>query len=192
MRKILTTQEQLKKLSALHALADKGRSSPKPLERLGALALDAGFVDFLVIEAARLLEQIILKGRVASSGPPGFVPHDEQYFYDKQISTRDILKEIKKFLPFEAPNTEGKLEAERITKLAGAMVEKGLSFLNYRNSLLHHIGSPKTPYDKVFELCDKAIAAYEEFLVAHRDYFEAAAPYRFSEDEMRLFYGPVN
>lgn len=62
-------------------------------------------------------------------------------------------------------------------------------FLNYRNGIIHHLGSPKMTLGKLNTLCDKAILAYEDLQHAHTAFCEALQPYRFGEKELQYFYG---
>ena len=190
MKKSLGTDGQIDKLSQAMKMANDASTSKNYVERIGALTLYAGITDFLVIQAARLVEQIILKGQLADGGTPGFEPHEDQYFYDEQVSTRHTLREIKKLLPFKASNPAQSSQAERVTDLAGVMIDKGINFLNYRNPIIHQIGSPRTSFDKLLTLCDKAISAFQDFREAHQAFFEAAAPYRFGQAELDRVYGP--
>ena len=69
------------------------------------------------------------------------------------------------------------------------MVEKGLEFLSFRNPIVHHLGNPKKKFEDIVELTDKALKSYEVFREAHKVFFEAAAPYRFGDTELKYFYG---
>src|SRR5262245_5226675 len=97
-----STDEQIRKLEQATRLANDAASSPEVACRLGALVLYAGIVDFLVIQAARLIEQVVLKGQLAEGKQPSFRPNDDSFFYSKKVSTGSILKGIRKLLPFKA------------------------------------------------------------------------------------------
>lgn len=186
-RQALNTEEQMQKLNQVQRLADGASSSPEVVGRLGAFVLYSGMVDFMAIQAARLLEQVILKERLAT-GKATFQPHEDTYFYDSQVSTRGILGEFKRFLPFESSNPSSAAEAKHITESAERMLRFGHRFLNDRNLIVHHIGNPEKTFDDIIALCDKANKTFREFQEAHTTFFKAAAPYRFSESETRHFY----
>ena len=182
----LNTDQQISKLEKATQLANKAQKSDNLAERLGAFVLYAGFVDFLVIQAARLTEQIILKGQLATGKKPFFQPNDDSYFYDKKVSTRKILKGIRKFLPFESSNVSA---GKEITEMANKMIECGFIFLNYRNPIVHQIGNPIKKFEDIITLCKRANEEYHKFCKAHKEFMEAAGPYRFGEKELKYFYG---
>jgi hypothetical protein len=188
MRRWLGTREQIAKLDEATRLADDASRSEDIVRRLGSFVLHAGIADFLAIQAARLVEQIVLKAQLAEGLAPSFQPHEDSYFYAKGISTRRILKGIRKLLPFTAGQPSAPARAQEITALAQAMVKMGLAFLDCRNPVVHQIGSPTRGLEELIALCDQANARYQEFLDAHRAFMEAAGPYRFSEKELRFFY----
>lgn len=189
MKRILSTDEQIPKLKHATQLANTAATSPDIDRRLGALVLYAGIVDFLVIQAARLIEQIILKGQLAEGKEPTFQPHQDTYFYDSKISTGFILKGIRKQLPFHSPDLSTTSEADKSNTLATKMLDAGFDFLNCRNLVIHQIGNPERTFNQVIKICDRGIKAYHKFREAHKEFFEAAAPYRFGEKELEYFYG---
>jgi hypothetical protein len=189
MKKVLNTDEQIEKLQQATRLAIEASKSTEVASRLGAFLLYAGMVDFLVIQAARLIEQIILKGQLAEGKKTTFQPQPDTYFYDRAISTRFILKGIRQQLTFQSPDPKKVGEAEQINKLANQMIDVGFEFLNYRNPIVHHIGNPKKTFNDLIALCDQANATYERFREAHKLFMEAAAPYRFGPEELEYFYG---
>ena len=186
----LSADEQLAKLRRVFRLAEDASRSEDTARRLGAFLLNAGIVDFLAIQAARLVEQIVLKAQLARGGKPSFQPHEDSYFYAGRVSTRRILKGIQRFLPFAAGEPADDAEAKRVTALAKTMVERGFEFLDYRNPVVHQIGSRRRGFDELVVLCDQANAAYQDFAEAHRVFLETAQPYGFSEKEQRRFYKP--
>ena len=93
------------------------------------------------------------------------------------------MKEIKKFLPFEDMNTGQKYDKEVRDFLKAAN-----EFLNYRNSLIHRLASPRTDLEDVRHYCDKAIQIYKRVIQAQKTMFEAVAPYSFSEKEIKIFH----
>lgn len=98
----LDHKEQVQKLELATRLVDEATKSTDVDRHLGALLLCAGIVDFMAIQAARLVEQIVLKGQLANNKNPTSQPHEDTYFYDNRVSTRVIFKEIRKLLPFSA------------------------------------------------------------------------------------------
>lgn len=186
-KRILTTDEQIEKLNLLDQIAKSAAKSPDLDRRLGAFVIHAGMVDFLAVQFARLIEQIILKGQISEGKEPTFKPRGDDFFYDNRISTRKILKEGERlFGQLTAPDAG---EEEKIKKSAQEFVETATAFLNYRNPLIHHIGSPEKSFENIKELCSKADAAFVKFIEAQKIFFDTAAPYRFGEEEMRRFYG---
>ena len=53
------------------------------LTKLGAIVIYHGLVECFAIQAARLVEQIILKKQLYEKRQPTFVPHEDTWFYDK-------------------------------------------------------------------------------------------------------------
>ena len=185
----LDTDQQIDKLQQAMRLAEQAAASSDIAARLGALVLYAGVVDFLAIQAARLVEQIVLKGQLAEGKQPTFTPNGDSFFYQRKVSTARILKGIRRFLPFVDPTGNSSGEAACISKLAEEMTQRGLAFLDHRDPLLHQIGNPSRTFDDVLSLVDPAIAAYHAFREAHKSFFETAGPYRFGPAELAYFYG---
>ena len=191
-RKLLSTDEQMKKLSQVMRMAEDAAASDDIVRRIGAVTLYAGLVDFLTIQLARLVEQVILKSQLAAGEKPKFIPSADSYFYDMRIDTRKIVNDIKKnILPFRAASTDLAENAEKANTLAKTLIKKTNKFLNYRIGIIHHLGSPKMTFQELNTLCGKAILAYKDFLRAHRAFFEAVQPYRFGEKELLYFYGTL-
>jgi hypothetical protein len=191
MDRVLSTEEQIQKLEPAMHLANEASKSTDIDRRLGAFLLYAGMVDFLAIQAARLVEQIILKAQIAEGKKPAFQTHPDTFFFDRRISTRRILKGIRKFLPFKSLDPSAN-EGKRITDLANQMIDIGFEFLNYRNPIIHHIGNPTKTFEDIIALCDRANKVFHKFCKAHKDFFEAASPYRFSKKELEYFCGQGN
>ena len=188
-KKLLSTDEQIAKLTHLTAIAEAAASEPELIKRLGAVMIYAGEVDFIAIQAARLVEQIMLKAALTEEKEPPFQPHDDTYFYDNQVSTRLILKGIEKLLPFRSVHPEEDDAAGRVNQLTSRFLQAAHDFLNYRNAIIHHLASPKKTLDDIDALCDKAIATFHRVWDSQRDFFEAAGPYRFGPRELEYFYG---
>lgn len=73
----LNTTGQIKKLNEISKLAKDASSSKDVIKKLGSLVVYSGLVDFLVIQAARIFEQIILKYQLSKKGKPSFEPKDD-------------------------------------------------------------------------------------------------------------------
>lgn len=103
----LDTVGQIRKLTTVERLANRASESTHLDRRLGAFLLYAGLVDFMAIQSARLVEQIVLKGQLADGKEPTFQPRPDTYFYSRAVSTRLIFRGIRKFLPFKPGSGEG-------------------------------------------------------------------------------------
>ena len=101
MSKELKTDEMIKKLNILTSLAKEKETSKNIVDRLGVVMIYSSMVDFYLIQAARFAEQIILKTQLLD-GAVTFQPHEDSWFFDRQIRSRRIISEIKKLLPFKA------------------------------------------------------------------------------------------
>lgn len=188
---MLNTDQQLDKLNKFDKLAVESIGSEDIIKQLGAFTIYAGMADFFAIQSARLLEQVVLKTQLAERKTPTFYPHEDIYFYNAHVSTRKILREIQKFLPFQAHSISNPMNTERVEKIneaAKKYIDKAFRFLNYRNLLIHHIGNPKKSSEEIEELIHKGLEAYQEMVAAHRVFFELAYPYRFSQKEIDYFY----
>ena len=183
MSEILNTDQQIQKLTFLEQLA-KGKHDPELLAKLGSVVIYNGLLEIWAVQAARLLEQILLKSQLHEGKKPTFTPHEDAWFYDNQISTRRILKEIKRFLPFKDTKSGQKYDEEvkNFLKIAN-------EFLDYRNSLIHRLASPRTDLEDIKYCCDKLIETYQQVTQSQRIMFETLRPYRFSEKEIEYFYG---
>ena len=189
-RNILNTDQMIEKLYEIRKLADEAVASEDSVRKLGGITLYSGMADFWAIQSARLLEQVILKAQLAEGENPTFKPREDTYFYDEQISTRRIVKEIKRFLPFKIPDpNKFSGDIQKINNLAKAYIENTEKFLNYRNPIVHHIGSPNMNWADIMKLVDKAIVAFKDMEEAHRLFFEIMQPYRFGPIEIKYFYG---
>ena len=189
-KKLLSTDEQSKKFEQIMHIANEAAASDDLVRRIGAVTLYAGIVDFLTIQLACLIEQVMLKSQLAADEKPKFTPSTDSYFYDKRIDTRKIVNDIKKnILPFRAASTDSAVDAEQANILAKTLIKKTNKFLDYRIAIIHHVGSPSMTFQQWNKVCDKAIRAYEDFLFAHKAFFEVVQSYRFSEKELQYFYG---
>ena len=190
-RKKLNTDQMIEKLNKINKLAYEAVASEDFIKKLGGITLYAGMADFLAIQSARLLEQVILKAQLAEGEEPSFKPHEDTYFYDEQINTRRIVKEIEKFLTFEiSDSNKFSGDIQKINNLAKDYIESTEKFLNYRNAIVHQVvGSPKKTLDDIVKLVDKAIVAFKDMETAHRLFFESMQLYRFGPNEINYFYG---
>lgn len=188
-KKTIPGNEQMNKIQTIMELAKKASESSDFIQKVAAVTLYAGLVDFYTIQAARLVEQIILKGQLAQGQKLTFSPSDDSYFYDEQIDTRRILGGIKDLLPFKSITQENERVADKANELTEELLKRTHKFLNYRNTLVHNTGNPKKTLESIIEICDKAIEAFQNFLPIHKEFFETLQPFRFGEKELRYFYG---
>jgi len=183
MHNILNTDQQIQKLAFLEQLA-KGKHDSELLAKLGSVVIYNGLVEIWAVQAARLLEQILLKSQLHEGKQPNFTPHEDVWFYDNQISTRTILKEIKRFLPLKDTKSGQKYDEE-----VENFLNEANEFLNYRNSLIHRLASPRTDLEDIKHCCDKLIEIYQQVVKKQGIMFETLGQYRFSEKEIEYFYG---
>ena len=187
-KKILSTQEQIEKLGYLTKEANKASLSEDLISKLGAFTIYAGLIDFYAIQAARLVEQIILKGQLHENKKPTFEPHEDSFFYDTQVNTRDIIKIIRGYLPFK-PSAETKIEnAQKGNACAKLFLDSLDKFLGYRNTLIHHLGNPKKDIDDIKDLCNKVINQFKKCMVNHKEFMDVFVPFSFSHKERNYFY----
>ena len=102
MNEKLNTDKMIEKLSTITKLAKDKEKSHDIVERIGIIAVYSASVDHVLIQAARLVEQIILKSHLAEGKEIKFQPHEDDWFYDQQIKSRRIMSEIKKILSLQA------------------------------------------------------------------------------------------
>lgn len=182
----LNKDEQIEKLNQLTEMANKKREGDLS-DKLASFVIYAGIVEFVSIQTARLVEQVVLKGQLAEHKKPTFSPHEDEFFYNKRVKTRIILYGIKKFLPFHDAN-DGE-ECQQINKKIRKFIKDIGKFLDKRNDIIHRIGSPATSLDDLKDLCDKALDYYDEIYKEQTEIFGILGKYRFSEEEMKYFYG---
>jgi len=185
--KMISREEKMGKISFFQKLADSSSGSRDFSKKIGACAIYAGLIDFSAIQSVRLLEQILLKSEISRGKKPSFKPHGDDFFYDKKLDTRRLIVEIKRFLPFKATGGTIKEEAEMINKLAYDMIDSINEFLDSRNELLHHIGSPRKSVKDIDEICNKVIKLYEKCTVANAKFILTAQPFGLSDEEMKHF-----
>lgn len=184
------TEDQIKKINNLRKKAEDALKSDDFILKLGGVSVYAALCDFMAIQSVRLIEQILLKGQLADENV-SFQPHEDNYFYDNKVSTRKILKEIKKFLPFGPHSKSTNTSTESIKKMDIATdiyLDKSHEFLNQRNAILHHMFSQKKSYEEIEYLVIKAGLLFLEMEKLHREFMEIGGPFRFSEKEINHFY----
>ena len=185
MSKMLSTEENLTQINKFCEEAEEAISSDVFLNKLGGLTIFAGVVDFLCIQAARSVEQCVIKYDIANKRKYSFdegAPHEDNWFYDRRISTRSIIKNIRKW-------SSSITSHEDIKKHVFDMCESGEEFLNNRNTAIHHVGNPRVSIEKMNESVTDAITEYKKFLKVFFLFQEKIRPFTFSEDERKLLYG---
>jgi hypothetical protein len=189
MKDKLNTDQMIEKLEVLYSYTEKILANNIFIERLGAVTIYAGITDFYTIQSARLLEQIILKAQLLKGDGPSFEPKEDEYFFDNQLKTRNIIKEIKRMLSLKHLDSSNPEEENlKISEITKDYSKKTLKFLDYRNTIMHHIASPKKSIKEIEELIDKAIKAFKDMEASHKIFCETLAPYRFSDNEIDYFY----
>ncbi|MBI2485179.1 hypothetical protein HYW18_03475 [Candidatus Uhrbacteria bacterium] len=186
---ILSVAQQLSKLSDLQKQAKAGLESSDVIRQLGGLTVYACLTDFYTIQAARLIEQILLKNQVRNGAAPTFEPHEDSYFYDNRIDTRKIVKGIEQLLPLSYPDKEADDDLEGINKVAREYMKRTKNFLNHRNEIVHRLCSPKTMPENIPELIRKTEQTFLDMMTSHAGFFKLAGPFRFGPKEMDSFYG---
>ena len=185
--KFISREEKIGKINFFQKLADSSEQSRDLSKKIGACAIYAGLIDFSAIQSVRLLEQILLKAEIQRGKKPSFLPHGDAFFYDKKLDTRRLVQEIKKFLPFKATGGAMKEDAERINSLALDFINSVNTFLDSRNTLFHHIGSPRKSIVDINDVCDKVISQYKKCAMANARFILAAKPFCLTASELKHF-----
>ena len=188
MPKELNTDEMIKKLAILIALAKEKETSKNIIDRLGVVTVYSNMVDFFLIQTARLAEQIILK-KQSLDGTVSFKPHEDSWFFDQQVPSRRIISVIKKILPLKAVKPQDETVAKEITESVTDFLSIAGKYLTSRNLIFHHLTNPKKTLKDIQVEIQKTITNFHKFTKAHTKLFELARPYRFSEKEIQYFYG---
>jgi len=116
MTKELTTDEKIEKLNYLSKLAKEKENSKDIIEKIGIVTVYSSMVDFTLVQAARLVEQIVLKDKLAEGKEyPGF--EGKQMSYGVKNITQVPTYEIK------VPD-EKHLQALKIIKENGGKLTK--------------------------------------------------------------------
>ena len=184
----LNQSDQIKKLNHFTKKAKDNENSDNNLIKLG-IVVYAASVDFTLIQAARLAEQIILKCQLVE-GKVRSKPHEDNWFFDKQIRSRRITSEIKKLLPFKAQNDQQK--ENLINEKIKNFLSSSNQFLTQRNKVFHHLLSSKGSIEEIEEYINNTIKKYKEFEKTQKEFFDILQPYRFSEKEIQYFYKNSN
>ncbi|MDH3779351.1 MAG: hypothetical protein OES15_00700 [Nitrosopumilus sp.] len=182
----LNQNEHFTKLDCFTKQAKKKENSENILVKLGVIAVYAASADFMLIQAARLAEQIILKSQLAE-GKVNSKPHDDTWFFDNQIRSRRITSEIKKLLPFKT-NTDEKKDRQ-INNIVKEFLSSSNDFLTSRNKILHHLLSPKGSIDEIGAYIEKTIKKFNGFRKINEEFVKILHHYRFGEKKIQYFYG---
>lgn len=134
----------------------------------------------------------MLKSHLAEGKEIKFHPHEDDWFYDQQIRSRRIMSEIKKILSLQALNQNDDDTAKKVSDLTQRFLRAGNKFLNLRNKTIHHLFSPKEDMEKIENEIEETISTYHQFMKLEVEFFELLQPYRFSESEIKYFYGNSN
>ncbi len=185
--RVLSSEEQIKKLNFFDVISINASKSKDLISKIGAVTIFSGFIDFQAVQAARLLEQIILKNQLSQDKTPTFNPHEDSFFYDKKVNTRNILKVIKTHLPLSSINLS-KEKIDEINNITKEFLKEVHEFLDKRNVLIHHIGNPKKDAQDFEKTTDELINKYHECRNSNRKFTEILAPFRFSQKEVDYFY----
>ena len=188
MSKKLSFTDQIKKLDLLTKKAKLREKSTNIVDKIGVVTIYSSAIDFALIQAGRLLEQIILKKQL-STGTPTFKPHEDDWFFDQQIRSRKIITEIKKCLPFTTTKSEEEDIVKNINELGKEFLKESDKFLTLRNKLMHHLFSPKYDLNKILLTTEKTILQYHKVIDTYKNFTQVVYPYRFSDKEIKYFYG---
>ena len=178
-----SSQDRIVDLNTATKLSDQAANSEDLASRLGSLVLNAGMLDLMVIQTARVIEQTLLKSQMLTTGEPQFSPGEDSWFYRKKIPTRKMLKMLRKHLPFPS---EGCSELDRIqlaNEAGSKMIDLGLSFLADRDLVVHRIGHPDCTLDELFKKCDAANQVYLKFREENGKFMEALNPFILSKEQ---------
>ena len=184
----ITIEENITKLNHFIDIAKEAEKSEDFATKLGALTIYAGMVDFSAIQAAKVLEQVILKSQIKINKRPSFKPKSDEYFYNFQVPSRRIGRVISSHLPFRPLAGTNEEKAQEITSKAKIFLESLNNFLNYRNTLVHHLGNSKFSKEYLYELLNKAISKYKEYVMAHEEFMDIIAPYTLTKEQKEELY----
>ncbi len=163
---------QIDKLDFLVKKADASFESEDLISRIGACTIYSGIMELLAIQAAKLIEQIIVKSRGKGE------IHDDSFYYDEKVSSRRILRAIKETLPFSAVGNTKEGDAQKVNELAVKLVESGHRFLDSRNILIHHMGNPEKSLKDIEDSCNGIKKSFEEFSTAQKEFIVFAERFR--------------
>lgn len=177
---------QVSKLNSVSKLIESVHPTDDILKRLGAFLLYTGLVDFMAIQAAKLSEQLIAKQYLENKKTVPFELHNDLFFYNAKISTNRIFFELKRILRFSSDINKD--NADDINKLGAEMVKQGEKFLRLRNKLVHGIGDSRIQLSDWQACADSAIIRFRKFEIVQRKFFEAAAPFRLTAEQIKVCY----
>lgn len=189
VKRIISKREKISQIDYFQGIADEAAKSKDFSKKIGACTIYAGLIDFTAIQSVKLLEQILIKSEIHRGKKPSFKPHDDSFFYTQRIDTRRLVKEIRKFLPFKATGGARNEDAEVVNKLAFEFIDSINLFLDYRNDLMHQLGSPNKDTEDINTLCDKIIEQYKICLLSVNHFVIAAIPFKLNEQEYNKIYG---
>lgn len=189
-KKLLNTDQKIEKLNHYTKLAQEALDSDDFVTRLGAIVIYAGLSDFYAVQSARVLEQVILKAQLKEAKQSSFQPREDDYFYDTQVPSRRIVKEIKRHLPFGPSGEATQEKVDEVNEATTAYLKSLGKFLSYRNTVVHHLGNPKIGTDDFAEVCAKTIRQFHDCTERHNQFMTSIQPFTFSQEEKDYFYGP--
>jgi hypothetical protein len=186
-KKVLSREEFKEKLNVLSLGADSAIEDSDLMKRLGAIATYAAMSDFYAIQAARLIEEIILKAQLATTPITTFEPKGDSFFSDNQVRTRKILSEIKKYFLALRNSNIGDTMVDNISIAAQKYTDSTSSFLVLRNMILHNLCSKDKSIFDISSLVKDAGKKYLIMCESHKEFMLLAQPFRFSEKEIKHF-----
>jgi len=184
----LDTNDKIDKFNYLSKLAEE-KTRGNIADKLAASTIYAGQVEFLTIQAARLMEQVLAKGKLELKKDVTFNLHEDGYFYEKHngkfFTARYLLKGIKKLLPLKDENSQ---IATKINKQITDFIKAASIFLDKRNDVIHGLGDPNNSLDDIIKYCKESFELYKEVLEKSKIMFESLAPYRPTADQLKILY----
>ena len=176
----------IEKLDFLTKQAEIKSQSNDLVDILGASTIYTGLVDFFIIQSARVVEQIIAKEQLFNLNNTSLELHHDVWFFDKKVSSRKILTEIEKLVPFK--NRDDLKEIEEINETIGIFLKSGHVFLDNRNKIIHGLGNPANSLDELENICKEGFLLYKDFEEKHATISLKLAPYTLTEEQRKLVY----
>jgi hypothetical protein len=179
-------ENNVQKLKDLLKLANVKKEGTDLFDFIAAFTIYTSAVDFFTIQSARLLEQIIAKGKLENNENLNFEVHLDSWFYENKVSTRRILIEIQKFLPFtDEKKPENTKELNEVIK---NFLNSAHNFLDNRNKIIHGMGNPQNSLEDVQRFCKESFSLYKDFQKKHEIMSLMLAPYSLTADQRKLLY----